>query len=114
MVWLKILITLRSVIAKPAKSFGREWDLYLPQLLFAYQTKPHESTGEAPFYLLYGRDARLPTEAALSVPKSPYVVSEEDYKTELTVGLTEAWKLARANIKKAQTCQKNYYDKQVK
>ena len=106
--------TLRAMIAKHAKKFGRDWDLYLPQLLFAYRTKPHESTGESPFYLLYGRDARLPTEAALSTPKSPYVVSVDDYKTELTIGLTESWKQARNNIKKAQTRQKSYYDRKAK
>ena len=106
--------TLRAMIAKHSRKFGRDWDVYLPQLLFAYRTKPHESTGEAPYYLLYGHDARLPTEAALSVPRSPYVTSVDDYKTELTVGLTEAWKQARLNIKKAQKRQKLHYDKQAK
>ena len=90
------------MIAKHAKKFGRDWDLYLPQLLFAYGTKPHESTGESPFYLLYGRDACLPTEAALSTPKSPYVVSVDDYKTELTTGLTESWKQARNYDRRAK------------
>ena len=71
--------TLRAMISKHAKKFGRDWDSYLPQ-----------STGESPFYLLYGRDARLPTEAALSTPKSPYVVSIDDYKTELTTDLIES------------------------
>lgn len=46
--------------------------------------------------------------------KSPYVISVEDCKTELTVGLTEAWKQARLSIKRAQTCQKLHYDKQTK
>lgn len=82
------------MIAKHAKKFGRDLDrnLYLSQLLFAYRTKSHESTGESPFYLLYGLDARLPTEAAHVTPKSSYVVSVADYKAELTTGLTETWK----------------------
>ena len=101
---------LRAMITRHAKKFGRYWDLYLPQLLFAYRTKPHEFTGELPFYLLYGHDACLPTEAALSTPKSPYVVSVDDYKTELTIGLTETWKQARNNIKKAQARQKSERD----
>jgi len=69
--------TLRAMIAKRAKTFGR-LGLHLPQLLFAYRTKPHESTGEAPLYLLYGCDVRLPTEVALSMPKSPILISVED------------------------------------
>ncbi len=98
------------MITKHAKTFGRDWDVYLPQLLFAYRTKPHESTGESPFYLLYGRDARLPTETAFTQPMSPYLVDMEDYRTELTVGLTESWKQARQKIQRAQAKQKKYYD----
>ena len=98
------------MIAKHTKRFGREWDVYLPQLLLAYRTKPHESTGESPFYLLYGRDAKLPTETAFTRPWSPYLVDIEDYRTELTVGLTESWKQAKQNVCKAQTKQKKYYD----
>ena len=106
--------TLRAMIAKHTKKFGREWDVYLPQLLFAYCTKLHESTGESPFYLLYGRDAKLPTEAAFAQPLSPYLVDIEDYRTELTVGLTESWKQAKRNVRKAQTKQKKYYDHRSK
>ena len=106
--------TLRAMIAKHAKKFGCEWDVYLPQLLFAYRTKPHESTGESPFYLLYGRDAKLPTETAFTRPWSPYLVDIEDYRTELTVGLTESWKQAKQNVCKAQTKQKKYYDHRSK
>ena len=71
--------TLIAMIAKHSRIFGRNWDIYLPQLLFAYRTKPHESTGESPFYLLYGRDARLPTATAFAQPMSPYLVDVDDY-----------------------------------
>ena len=60
--------TLCSMLAKHAHKFGPDWDLYLQQLLFAYRVKPQDSTGEAPFYLVYGRDARLPTESAFLNP----------------------------------------------
>jgi transposase InsO family protein len=36
------------------------WDIFLPIILFAYRTSKHKTTGETPFRLLYGRDARLP------------------------------------------------------
>ena len=60
--------TLHSMLAKHAHKFGPDWDLYLQQLLFAHRVKPQDSTGEAPFYLVYGQDARLPTESAFLNP----------------------------------------------
>ena len=49
--------TLQAMITKSVDVFGTDWDKYLPYLLFTYRTKPHDSTGESPFYLLYGRNA---------------------------------------------------------
>ena len=43
-----------------------------------------------------------------------YQVDVEDYRLELTHGLTTAWKLARQKIGKAQMRQKEYYDRQAK
>ena len=96
------------------KWVGRNFDTYLPQLLLAYRTKPHESTGESPFFLLYGRDARLPTDAAFTQALTPYLVDVDDYEMELMVGLTESWKHARQCIAQAQAKQKKYYDKHLR
>ena len=106
--------TLRSMLAKHSREFGPQWDVHLQQLLFAYRTKPHESTGESPFYLLYGRDGRLPTDSVLDTPSSPYLVDSEDYQVELARGLSSAWDVARSEIRKAQRHQKTQYDKKSK
>ena len=106
--------TLRSMIAKHVKQFGMDWDKYLHHLLFAYRTKPHESTGESPFYLLYGRDARIPTEGALYASPTLHMLDAADYRTELVTGLSTAWDLARTCIAKAQKKQKLQYDKHSK
>ncbi len=87
--------------------------MHLQQLLFAYRVKPHESAKEAPFFLLYGRDARLPTETALSRPQTPYATDVEDYRSLLAIGLTEAWKQAQQKIQKAQQKQKRCYDRRA-
>ena len=106
--------TIRAMIAKHAHKFGNDWDKYLQQLLFAYRIKPHDSSGESPFFLLYGRDARCPTETALSQPLSPYKVDIDDYRSEVTLGLAEAWKTAQTNIALAQKRQKVQHDKKAR
>ena len=106
--------TLRAMVAKHAEKFGTNWDEHLPYLLFAYRTKPHESTGESPFFFLYGRDARLPCEDVFSARRSPYQVDLDDYITELTLGLAEAWRTAQDHLQKAQKAQKRKYDRRAK
>ena len=106
--------TLRSMIAKHTRKFGREWDVHLQQLLFAYRVKPQNSTQESPFFLPYGRDAHLPTETALSQPLTPYMVDLDDYRTALVTGLTESWKNAKQNIARVQKHQKQFYDRSSK
>ena len=59
-------------------------------------------------------DARLPCEDVFSARKTPYQVDLDDYKTELTVGLAEAWRTAQDHLKKAQKGQKRAYDRQAK
>jgi len=63
-------------------------------LNFAYRVKPQDSTGEAPFFLLYGRDARLPMETATSQLLTHYQENLDDYQLVLVAGLSEAWENA--------------------
>lgn len=102
--------TLINMIAKCCEIQKYDWDQCLPHLLFAYRSSVQESTRESPFYLLYGRDPRLPTETVLSKPMSPSVVDAEDYRTELVTELSSSWALAREQIKLAQKAQKVQYD----
>jgi len=60
--------------------------------------------------MIYGRDAHLPTEAALSTSPTLQMLDVGDYKTELVTGLTHCWDIAHKSITKAQACQKRYYD----
>ena len=41
--------TLQAMLAKHSKAFGTDWDKHLQHLLFAYRTRPHDSTNESPF-----------------------------------------------------------------
>ena len=69
------------------------------------------STKESPFFLLYGRDPKLPTEATLVPPRNRSDISIDDYKAEVIQSMQEAWELARKNVKVAQRRQKKSYDR---
>ena len=58
--------TLTSMLGKTVQKQGHDWDEHLPYVLYAYRTSIQESTKESSFYLLYGRDARLPTDEILN------------------------------------------------
>ncbi len=58
--------TLLEMIAQHAAHYRGDWDRYLECVLFAYRVKPHDTIGESPFYLPYGRDAKLPLDSTLA------------------------------------------------
>ncbi|XP_069586606.1 uncharacterized protein, partial [Ranitomeya imitator] len=52
--------TLKQMLRMLVETQGRDWERYLPHLLFAYREVPQASTGFSPFELLYGRRVRGP------------------------------------------------------
>lgn len=64
------------------------------------------STGESPFTLLYGRDARVPTSLDFYHPTMSMPVLETDYARELFKELKQARQLAQKTIEKSQGQQK--------
>ena len=103
--------TLKSMLSKLVVKKGRNWDELLGPVLMAYRTTPQASSGESPFYLLYGRDASLPSSLDFYVPKPKAVTLESDYGRELFKELKQVRALAKQSIAKAQNEQ---YDKEVK
>ena len=106
--------TLTAMLAKTVEKRGLEWDERLPYVLFAYRACQQASTRESPFFLLYGRDPRLPVPAALSPKGSPIVRDLKEYGVELYTKMSEAWEAARQQVTRAQRRQKQAYDRRAK
>ena len=103
--------TLKSMLSKLVENKGRDWDRLLGPVLFAYRTTAHSSTGETPFYLLYGRDAKLPSALDFysPCPRAPVIYSE--YGKTLFRELKQIRDIAKKSIQQAQKSQKKQYDK---
>ena len=99
------------MLSKLVVNKGQDWDTFLEPLLFAYQTTPYSSTGESPFFLLYGRDAKLPTALDFypPCPKTPVIYFE--YGKTFFKELKLIRDIARKNIQQAQSSQKKQHNK---
>ena len=106
--------TLINMLAKSVNKYGHDWDIQLPYVLFAYRAAVQESTQVSPFQMLYGREPVLPHEQALNQPRTKYQIDLEDYTAELTAHMSDAWAMARDNVRKAQKKQKRHYDRKSK
>ena len=79
-------------------------------LLFVYGLSIEDSTRESPLFLPYSWNQRIPTSTVLSQKQSVYNIDPNDYKMKFACSISEAWKLAKENIVKAQDLQTRNYD----
>ena len=79
----------------------RNWDEYIKPALFAYRPAPSATTQESPFYLLYGRDSRLPCDVTF-LPPSQLSGSVLEHRDRLVNNLKTANQLITENNTRAQ------------
>ena len=108
--------TLKSMLRKFVSRSQKDWDEYLPYLLFAYREVPQETTGFSPFDLLYGRHVRGPLDVLReewtgnkdsAVPVATYVI-------EMRERLAEMSQLVAKHLANSQQKQKQHYDRSAK
>jgi predicted aspartyl protease len=105
--------TLVNMLAKFVSDNQKDWDVYLSHVTFAYNTSNQESTGDSPYFLMYGREPILPLDNQLhSTDSSEMFSSVSEYRTKLISVLEEARRLAIEHTQKAHMLQKDRYDSQ--
>lgn len=103
--------TLAEGLSMYVSSHQKDWDQHLPMILFAYRVSPHASTHESPFYLLYGREPRLPIDTALLLPSTDLSTSVTEHRARIVRNLADAQQIIASNTQLAQQRMKEQYDK---
>lgn len=87
------------------------WTQALKSLTFAYNCTIHETTGFAPFLLMFGRTPRLSDIVFGSVNENPEVVDYDQFVQSLRRDLKEAMNTAQASAAKQLKRHADLYDK---
>ena len=110
--------TLKNMLKKVCAENPRDWDRYIPALLFANREAPQESLGFSPFELLYGRTVRGPMAILKDLwtdeVKQPEVRTTYQYVLELRQRLEDTLEVARKELEKSANRYKKYYDRKAK
>ena len=102
---ISTLVTgLRSYVNR----LGSDWDTYLPVFELALNARVQASTGVSPFYLVYGREARLPMDDALDEVRPVSVPAVSDRAERIRLAMDAA----RTTGERAQERMKRLADRQ--
>ncbi|GAA6067094.1 uncharacterized protein LOC113101110, partial [Tachysurus ichikawai] len=107
------------MLRKFVSDTGKDWDKWLPFLLFAYREVPQASTGFSSFKLLYGWQVQGPLDLLRKNWENPCSEKKAEkgtvqYILEMGGRLENYRKLAEENLRKAQKAQKTWYDQQAR
>ena len=107
--------TLLEMLGTLDPSQKQDWKSQVAPLVHAYNCTRHETTGHAPYLLMFGRKPRLAIDAVLGLTNTE--VAEKDYHSyveKLKSRLTRSYELASSKAKISQSRQKCNYDKRVR
>lgn len=107
--------TLGNMIRALPPREKHKWPQMLQTLTFVYNCTAHESTGYAPFFLMYGRIPRLPVDVMFhNVARDNDVTDYDSYVKRMRDDLREALALAQTNTGASQQRQADLYNKKQK
>ena len=106
--------TLLDMLSTCAKDHPFDWLKYVRKVCMAYNSSVQSSTGYTPFYLMFGRQARLPLDVMYktSIPVVSGTTSGE-YAVALQTQLRTAYSLVRQRLSTTHIRQKELYNSKV-
>lgn len=107
--------TLGNMIRSLPPNYKARWPQMLQTLTFCYNCTEHETTGFAPFYLMFGRIPRLPVDVVFQqVLHNTSVVDHSEFVARLRHDLAEAARIAQKHSRSEQARQAETYNHRAK
>lgn len=103
--------TLLSLLGSLEEQDKARWPDHLPALLMAYNTTVHSSTGMTPYFIMYGRHARLPVDIATGLAPQQLKYDLNDWVHAHHQILTNAFHQAQSHSQRQQERDKQRYDR---
>ena len=104
--------TLLDMLSTTVGDHPSDWDQSIRKLCMAYNSSVHSTTGFTPFFLMFGRQVRLPVDLMYGT-SSPDSQSIPEYVKSLQHTLQEAHQLVREKCQAEHSRQKMLYDRRV-
>lgn len=98
--------TMGDIIAKLAEK-DKQWDEWVPHAAFAYATTKHKTTGETPYAMLFGREARTFLDGQGAKMEQKLAT---DYKYDLIERMSLVYQKVEEAIGAAQATMKERHD----
>lgn len=106
--------TLLSMLGTLSQEKRRQWSQHVPYLVHAYNSTKCDATGFSPYFLMFGREARLPVDLCFGTsPDGSDVGHHLRYVAKLKEDLQNAFELAAAAADKTHQRNKRSHDKRV-
>lgn len=107
--------TLGNMLRSLPPQSKQKWPQLIQTMTFVYNCTVHETTGFAPFYLMFGRVPRLPVDLMFrSVSRDERVADYAAYVKSLASDLQSAMQAAQKNSRLEQRHQAEQYNRRAK
>ena len=108
--------TLLNVLGTLTPEQKKDWKTYVPAMVHAYNCTKNTATSYSPYYLLFGREPRLPIDVEFGLKRGNQQVppSRSNYITQLRRRLSFAHKKAKQVAGRHQARHKGLYDRKCK
>jgi len=108
--------TIINMLKTLPSNFKLNWHLHVKKLTHAYNSTANKSTGFSPFYLIFGREARLPIDQIFNLEANtlkPNQLSHAQFVNNWKDTMKQAFEIVQKHTDNMKSKSKIHYDKNI-